>query len=128
MGNRSSRYIAMVAPDGTINSLVEQASAGVERGILPESPEGLSILTTGRDILYRFDDDRRLRDIPYPEVLQSMQQEVRLTLQKVGHGDLLDEPELIPLLRRLLVSLDATARAFQEACRHHGGEERGGQG
>jgi hypothetical protein len=76
----------------------------------------MGILAAGWDILYRFDDERRLRDLPYPEVLEGMRQEIRLTLHKVSHGELLDEPELIPILRRLLADLEAVAGAFQEAC------------
>ena len=46
-----------------------------------------------------------------------MRQEILLTLHKVGHGELLDEPELVPILRRLLRDVEAAAVAFQEACR-----------
>ncbi|MGD0264450.1 MAG: hypothetical protein ABSD47_05755 [Candidatus Methylomirabilota bacterium] len=52
-----------------------------------------------------------------------MRQEVHLTLQKVRHGELLDEPELVPILRRFLADLEATTTAFRETC---GGHRAGG--
>jgi hypothetical protein len=68
-------------------------------------------------VLYCFGDERRLRELPYPRVLEAMRQEIHLTLHKVRHGELLDEPELVPVLRRLLTDVEATATAFQEALR-----------
>jgi hypothetical protein len=117
VGERVSRYEAVVAPDGRIQGLSERIPDGERRSIQPESPEGMGILAAGLDILYRFDEGRRLRDLTYPGVLEAMRQEVRLTLHKVSHGELLDEPELVPALRRLLDELEATAAAFRNACR-----------
>lgn len=115
MGEETFRYKATLAPDGRVQSLVEQAAGGAPRPIAPESPEGVHVLATGRDILYRFDDERRLRDLAYPDVLEAMRREIHLTLHKVSHGELLDEPELVPILRRLLTDLEATAAVFREA-------------
>jgi len=114
VGEGTFRYEATLAPDGCVRSLVEQAVGGAPRPIAPESPEGVHVLATGHDILYRFDDERRLRDLAYPEVLEAMRREIRLTLHKVSHGELLDEPELVPILRRLLAEVEATAAVFQE--------------
>ena len=96
MGKGTFRYEATLAPDGRVQSLVGHPAGGAPRPVPPESPEGVSILATGRDILYRFDEERCLRDLAYPDVLLAMRQEVHLTLQKVRHGELLDEPELVP--------------------------------
>lgn len=104
-----------MGPDGRIQAFVEHGPQGVARPILPESPEGMRILEAGRDILYRFDDERRLRDLGYAEVLEALGREIQLTLQKVRHGELLDEPELVPDLRRLLTALEATAADFHQA-------------
>ena len=123
MGKETYRYAATLAPDGNVESLVEHPAGGATRAVPPESPEGISILATGRDILYRFDEERCLRDLPYPDVLQAMRQEVQLTLHKVRHAELLDEPELVPILRRLLADLEATTAAFQEARERHRGSE-----
>jgi hypothetical protein len=119
MGEGTFRYEATLAPDGRVESLIEHAVGGVPHPIPPESPEGVSILATGRDILYRFDEERRLQDLAYPDVLEAMRQEVHLTLHKARHGELLDEPELVPILRRLLADLGATTTAFREACARH---------
>jgi len=114
VGAADSRYEATVAPDGRIQDLVERGEQGIPRPIPPGSPEGMRILAAGCGILYQFDDERRLRDMPYPRMLEAMRQEIHLTLHKVRHGELLDEPELVPDLRRLLTDLEATAAAFQE--------------
>jgi hypothetical protein len=110
-----SRYEATVASDGRILKLIEWASHGPPRTIPPEASEGLAILGAGRDILYRFDEERRLRNLPYLELLEVMGQQVRLTLHKIRHGELLDEPEVAPVLRRLLADLEASATAFRQA-------------
>jgi hypothetical protein len=115
VGEAGSRYEAVVAPDGRVLELSEHGPDGPPRPIQSASAAGVAILAAGRDILYRFDDERRLRNLPYPEVLEAMRQEIQLTLYKVRHGELLDEPELAPILRRLLAELEATATAFQEA-------------
>jgi hypothetical protein len=114
VGESAFRYEATVGPDGCVRSLVENAAGAASRPIPPGSAEGVHILAGGREILYRFDDERCLRNLAYPDLLEAMGQEVRLTLHKVGHGELLDEPELIPILRRLLADLAARAAAFQE--------------
>jgi len=115
VGEGSLRYEAVLAPDGRVLSLVERAAGEASRPIAPQSPEGVHVLATGREILYRFDEDRRLRDLAYPDVLEAMRREIHLTLHKVSHGELLDEPELVPILRRLLTDLEAVAAAFREA-------------
>src|SRR3990172_8012283 len=115
MGDAEFRYQATVEPDGRVRALIGRGAGGIPRAIPPGSPEGLRILAAGCDILYRFDEERRLRDLPYPQVLEAMRQEIHLTLHKLRHGELLDEPELVPVLRRLLTGLEATAAAFQEA-------------
>ena len=115
MGEGSFRYEAALAPDGRVLSLVERAAGEAPRPIAPESPEGVHVLATGCEILYRFDEDRRLRNLAYPDVLEAMRREIHLTLHKVSHGELLDEPELVPILRRLLTDLEAAAAAFREA-------------
>jgi hypothetical protein len=117
MADAEARYEASVAPDGRVQALVEGGSGGSPRPIPPGSPEGLRILAAGHGVLYWFGDERRLRDLPYPRVLEAMQQEIHLTLHKVRHGELLDEPELVPDLRRLLTELEATAAGFREALR-----------
>jgi hypothetical protein len=117
MGHAEPRYEVTVAPDGQIQTLVERSGGGSLRPIRPASPEGLRILAAGHGVLYWFGDERRLRDLPYPRVLEAMRQEIQLTLHKVRHGELLDEPELVPVLRRLLTDVEATATAFQEALR-----------
>ena len=117
MSGAGFRYEVAVAPDGRIRALVEHGPEGVARPILPDSPEGMQALAAGRDILYHFDDEGRLRDLAYTQVLEAMRQEVHLSLYKVRHGELLDEPELVPILRRLLQSIEANAAAFREAWR-----------
>ena len=108
-------YEASLAPDGRVRALMEWLPHGLSRTIPPDATEGLDILGAGRDILYRFDEERRLRNLPYPEVLEAMRQEIRLTLHKVMHGELLDEPEVAPSLRRLLLDIDTAATAFRQA-------------
>jgi hypothetical protein len=66
--------------------------------------------------VYRFDEDRRLQDLPYPEVLEALRQETLFTAHKVRHGELLDEPDSLPVLRALLRRIDAAAEAFRQAC------------
>lgn len=116
MEERQFRYQAFLAPDGRVRSLTEHGEGRPPRPVPPESPEGVAILRGGRDILYRFEDERRLRDLRYPDVLEAMRREIHLTLHKVRHGELLDEPELVPALRRLLADVEATAAAFEAAC------------
>lgn len=115
MGDTEFRYQATVEPDGRVRALIGRDAGGIQRAIPPGSPEGLRILAAGCDVLYRFDEERRLRDLPYPQVLEAMRHEIHLTLHKLRHGELLDEPELVPALRRLLADLEVTAAAFQAA-------------
>lgn len=109
------RFEAQVAPDGRVMALCAVDATGRQRAIEPASAEAVAVLSAGRDIRYRFDEERALQNLPYPALLTAMQQEVALTLHKARHGELLDEPELIPLLRKLLRDLEETARAFAAA-------------
>lgn len=104
-----------MAPDGRVGTLVEWALDGALRPIRPDSPEGLGVLAAGRDILYVLDDEWRLRDLAYPGVLEAMRREIQLTMHRVMHGELLDEPEVAPILRRLLAEIEATGAAFRRA-------------
>ena len=72
-------------------------------------------MVQGRTIDYLFDEGRRLRDMPYPDVLDAMRQELLLTAHKLRHGDLFDEPEALPVVKGLLERIDATAHAFRHA-------------
>ena len=110
-----SRYQATVAPNGRIESLRESLAGGVLRPIDPASAEGIAVLGCAREIEYRFGEGERLRDLPYLEVLAAMRQEILLTAHKVRHGELLDEPEVLPALRRLLAEVDAAAASFRRA-------------
>jgi hypothetical protein len=109
------RFEAQVAADGRVMALCAVDAVGCPRAIEPASGEAVAILSAGRDITYRFDEDRALRNLPYPALLEAMRQEVAITLHKVRHGELLDEPELVPGLRNLLRDLEDTARAFAAA-------------
>ncbi len=108
--------MAVVAADGRIECLTEASADGGRRPLPPFSPEGLAVLSCGSNIEYRFDEDRRLRDLPYPDVLAALRQETLLTAHKVRHGELLDEPDSLPVLRALLRGIDAAADAFRQAC------------
>jgi hypothetical protein len=105
-----------VAEDGRIECLTEVSAVGERRPLQPFSREGIAVLTRGRSIVYRFDEDRRLRDLPYPEVLAALRQEILFTAHKVRHGELLDEPDSLPVLRALLRRIEAAAEAFRQAC------------
>jgi hypothetical protein len=105
-----------VAADGRIECLTELSAAGGRRPLQPFSREGIAVLTRGRDVVYLFDEDRRLRDLPYPDVLAALRQETLLTAHKVRHGELLDEPESLPVLKALLRRIEAAAEAFRQAC------------
>jgi len=95
---------------------MERSADGACRPLVPLSRDGLAVLTRGRDIEYRFDDERRLLDLPYHEVLESMRHEILLTAHNVRHGELLDEPEVLPVLKGLLVRIDNTVKTFRRAC------------
>jgi hypothetical protein len=122
MGAPSLRFEAQVAPDGRVMALCAMDAAGYPRAIEPTSAEAVEILIAGRDIVYRFDDERALRNLPYPMLLDAMRREVAITLHKARHGELLDEPELVPGLRTLLRDIEETARAFAAA---HGRPDAG---
>ena len=111
MADITARFEVRVAPDGRITGMVDLAGDR-PRALEPHSPEGLAILRHGEGVLYRFADDERLRDLPYPEVLDAMRQAVLLTAHKARHGEVLDEPEVLPTLTRLLAGIAATARDF----------------
>jgi hypothetical protein len=115
------RFEAQIAPDGRVMALCAVDTAGCPRAVEVASTEAVAILTDGRDILYRFDDERALRNLPYPALLEAMRQEVAITLHKARHGELLDEPELVPELRGLMRALEETARAFAAAQRRPAG-------
>ncbi len=117
------RFESAVAADGRIECLTEVSAAGGRRALQPFSREGIAALTCGRNIEYRFDDDRRLRDLPYPDVLAALRQETLLTAHKVRHGELLDEPDSLPVLKALLRQIEATAEAFRQACQTTPAEE-----
>lgn len=85
------------------------------RSVAPFSDEGIAVLSRGRDVVYRFDDERRLRGLPYLDLLDTMRQEIGLTAHKVRHGDLLDEPDALPVLRRLLTGIEDAAETFRRA-------------
>lgn len=121
IGNRprreyNTRFEAIVAADGRIEQLTELSATGERRPLQPFSREGIAVLTQGRNVEYRFDEDRRLRDLPYPDVLAALRQETLLTAHKVRHGELLDEPDSLPVLRELLRRIEASAEAFRRAC------------
>ena len=111
-----SRFEAAVTADGRIEYLTEVSAGGGRRPLQPFSREGIAVLSRGRSIVYHFDEDRRLRDLPYPEVLAALRQETLLTAHKVRHGELLDEPDSVPVLRALLHRIEAAAEAFRQAC------------
>lgn len=79
------------------------------------SNKGIGVLSRGRDVLYCFDDERRLRDLPYLDLLETMRQEIGLTTHKLRHGDLPDEPDALPILRRLLAGNENAAETFRRA-------------
>jgi hypothetical protein len=83
--------------------------------VAPFSNEGIAVLSRGRDVLYCFDGERRLRDLPYLDLLETMRQEIGLTAHKVRHGYLLDEPDALPSLRRLLAGIEDAGETFRRA-------------
>jgi len=111
-----ARFEARVAADGRIECLTELSAAGGRCPLQPFSSDGIAVLTRGRNIEYRFDEDRRLRDLPYLDVLAALRQETLLTAHKVRHGELLDEPDSLPVLKGLLRRIEVTAEAFRRAC------------
>ena len=66
-------------------------------------------------MIYRFADDEQLPDMPYLDLLEAMRQEIGLTAHKVRHGDLLDEPDALPVLRRLVAGIEDAAETFRRA-------------
>ena len=108
------RFEVEVAPEGRIKELTEVSDCG-RRSVAPFSDEGIALLSRGRNVVYRFDDERRLRDLPYLDLLEAMRREIGLTAHKVRHGDLLDEPDALPVLRRLLAGIEEVAETFRRA-------------
>jgi hypothetical protein len=102
---------ARVAPDGRIVALADLAGDS-PRPVEPDSPDGIAMLTRGIGVVYRFDNDESLRDLPYPEVLDAMRRALLLAAHKAGHGEMLDEPEALPEIRRLLRGVEEAARRF----------------
>jgi hypothetical protein len=114
MNDTGFRFEARVAPDGRIAELTEVSGCG-HRSVAPFSDEGIAVLSRGCDVVYRFDDERRLRGLPYLDLLDTMRQEIGLTAHKVRHGDLLDEPDALPVLRQLLAGIEDAAETFRRA-------------
>jgi hypothetical protein len=115
MDEERARYEARVAPNGCIQELTDRSEGGTPRAISPISPEAVALLARGRDIVYRFDDGGRLQDLPYLEVLAAMRRDVLLAAHKARHGELVDEPEVVPILRQLLAEIETAAAAFRRA-------------
>jgi hypothetical protein len=115
MDEERARYEARIAPNGHIQELTDHSEGGTPRVICPTSPEAMALLARGRDIVYRFDDGGRLQDLSYLEVLAAMRRDVLLAAHKARHGELVDEPEVVPVLRQLLSGIEAVAAAFQRA-------------
>ncbi|RPI11617.1 MAG: hypothetical protein EHM71_00330 [Zetaproteobacteria bacterium] len=107
------RFEATVGSDGRIETLTERRSDGGGRPVDLSSREAIAVLTRGDRVEYRFDDGRRLRNLPYLDLLHALRQEVLLTAHKVRHGELLDEPDALPALKGLLARIEATAKAFR---------------
>ncbi len=82
----------------------------------PVSREAIAVLTRGARVEYRFDEGRRLRDLPYLDLLQALRQEILLTAHKARHGELLDEPDALPVLKGLLARIEAAAETFRRMC------------
>ena len=110
------RYEAIVAPDGRILELTDRSKAESPRPILPTAPEAIALLARGGDMVYRFDDGGRLYSLPYLEILEAMRRELLLAAHKARHGELVDEPEVVPVLRRLLAGIEAAETDFRRAC------------
>lgn len=111
-----TRFEVSVGPDGRIRSLTEVAADGRRRSVPPFSREAIVVLSQGVDVEYRFDEGRRLRDLPYLDLLHALRQDVLLTAHKVRHGELLDEPDALPVLKGLLVRIETAAEDFRRAC------------
>jgi hypothetical protein len=110
------RFEVRVGPDGGIEALTEVAADGGRRSVPLFSREAIAVLTQGVRVEYRFDEGRRLRDLPYLDLLQAMRQEVLLTAHKARHGELLDEPDALPVLKGLLARIESAAETFRRAC------------
>jgi len=73
--------------------------------------------------VYRFADDAEVRDLPYLSLLQTMRQGILLTGCKAMHGELMDEPEVLPALTRLLAGIAEAADGFCRACHARGRQQ-----
>jgi hypothetical protein len=80
-----------VAPDGRIARVTKVSGHG-RRSVVSLSSEGAAALFRGGGVLYRSDDERRLRGLPYLDVLETMRQEIRLTAHNVWHGNSWSSP------------------------------------
>jgi hypothetical protein len=121
MADTRRRFEARVAPDGRVTSLAD-LTGGAERPVHPYSLEGVAVLAHGQDLVYRFADDEQVRDVPYLDLLQAMRQNILLTAHKARHGDLMDEPDALPVLNGLLAGIENAAEAFRRARRSDAGE------
>ncbi len=117
------RYQARLGPDGRIESLTEISAGARGRVVAPFSAEGIAILRSGQGVEYRFDEERRLRELPYLAVLDALRQEALLMAHKVRHGELLDEPEALPVLKALLAGISDAAAVFRRMCENGAVEE-----
>lgn len=119
MDDTRFRYEARVSHDGRITWLSELAAGG-QRPVPPHSREGIAILSQGNGVVYRFADGAEVRDLPYLHLLQAIRQDILLTACKARHGELIDEPEVLPALSRLLAAIADAADAFRRACHARG--------
>ncbi len=107
------RYEAAVTAGGRVERLTEYRPDGASCDIGLESPRALEILRSGQHVVYRLGEEERLYDLPYAEFIELMRRDLLLTPHKVRDGELLDEPEAVPVLRQLLEELGRTAAAFR---------------
>jgi hypothetical protein len=75
----------------------------------------VTVLTAGQGVLSRLHDLRRLRDLPYLDLLEALHREIRLTARKLRDGEIHDEPEGLPVLRQILHAIEERVVAFRRA-------------